>query len=529
MNRIQKKYFLLFLGIISINYFFFLYFFGSFTSFYHDNFDSIVVYNKIIGKIYREGFNFNLVDIFLSGEIEFYYLRHIFKPFIIFYSIFNTELAYRITEVLFKIVCYLSFYKLAIKISKNYFISFLSSTLFSSFIIFTTLGFGLAILPYIIYLLIYKNKLKIKHYILIVLFGLNTDFIADFLFVPISLISIFLINKDVLFEKFAHILTILIIFFFCSMITSLNIFYVQFFGEIMHRIEFNRPAIPFLDNLTFNLIEMFKIPIGLNYTFFKKLPYAIILIPLIFISFFSKDKRIKKILTFIISIHILSFFLNTESVVAMRDSGNIFFKNFKLFWLTYYFPFIHAILFLYLIEKVGNNIYKFLINLSVVSILCFQLSFSAVPFVKKFIFQEKDYRNFYTFSGYYLFNDYKKIKEIVQDNRVMSINLDPMVAVMNDINVIDGYHALYPLAYKKKFREIIKDELENNESLRNYYDNWGSRVYVFSSNPENVLVDFKQAKKIGAKYVISKNSIKNTYLEIVCENCSNFYKLYKIK
>ena len=129
MNRIQKKYFLLFLGIISINYFF-LIFFCSFTSFYHDNFDSIVVYNKIIGKIYREGFNFNLVDIFLSGEIEFYYLRHIFKPFIIFYSIFNTELAYRITEVLFKIVCYLSFYKLAIKISKNYFISFLSSHFF---------------------------------------------------------------------------------------------------------------------------------------------------------------------------------------------------------------------------------------------------------------------------------------------------------------------------------------------------------------------------------------------------------------
>ena len=103
----------------------------------------------------------------------------------------------------------------------------------------------MAILPYIIYLSIYKNKLKIKHYILIVLFGLNTDFIADFLFVPISLISMFLINKDVLFDKFAHILTILIIFFFCSMITSLNIFYVQFFGEIMHRIEFNRPAIPF--------------------------------------------------------------------------------------------------------------------------------------------------------------------------------------------------------------------------------------------------------------------------------------------
>ena len=41
-----------------------------------------------------------------------------------------------------------------------------------------------------------------------------------------------------------------------------------------------------------------------------------------------------------------------------------------------------------------------------------------------------------------------KIKEIVQDDRVMSANLDPMVAVMNDINVIDGYHALYPWTIK---------------------------------------------------------------------------------
>ena len=30
---------------------------------------------------------------------------------------------------------------------------------------------------------------------------------------------------------------------------------------------------------------------------------------------------------------------------------------------------------------------------------------------------------------------------------------------MNDINVIDGYHSMYPLTYKIKFRKIIENEL----------------------------------------------------------------------
>ena len=46
-------------------------------------------------------------------------------------------------------------------------------------------------------------------------------------------------------------------------------------------------------------------------------------------------------------------------------------------------------------------------------------------------------------------NDYKKIKNIVGNKRTLSLGVDPMVAVMNDVYVIDGYHSLYPLSYKK--------------------------------------------------------------------------------
>ena len=135
-----------------------------------------------------------------------------------------------------------------------------------------------------------------------------------------------------------------------------------------------------------------------------------------------------------------------------------------------------------------------------------------------------------TFDNYYKFDDYSYIRNIVKDSRVLSVGLDPMIAVMNDIRVIDGYHTIYPMSYKIKFRKIIEKELDNNIKLKNYYDNWGSRVYAFYNDQNNLLLNFKYAKKLGADFVISKFPIKNDVLEIVCSECnnSNQFFLYRI-
>ena len=112
----------------------------------------------------------------------------------------------------------------------------------------------------------------------------------------------------------------------------------------------------------------------------------------------------------------------------------------------------------------------------------------------------------------------------------MSVGLDPMVAVMNDIKVIDGYHTIYSMEYKKKFRKIIAHELEINNILKNYYDNWGSRVYAFYSDSNKLLINFKEAKAIGADYIISAFPIENLDLELICHNCrgNKDIFLYKI-
>ena len=151
---------------------------------------------------------------------------------------------------------------------------------------------------------------------------------------------------------------------------------------------------------------------------------------------------------------------------------------------------------------------------------------------KKYIepFKVENYRNYYTFKDYYLSNSYQKIKNIVGNKRIISLSpLDPMVAVMNDIYTLDGEHNLYPLSYKYNFYKIIKDELENDQFLKDYYLNWGHRVYAFVSNKDNIKIDFIEAKKLGAEFVISAYLIENRNLEMIIEIKSKLQNLYLYK
>ena len=163
-----------------------------------------------------------------------------------------------------------------------------------------------------------------------------------------------------------------------------------------------------------------------------------------------------------------------------------------------------------------------------ICILLSQINSSMVPFYKKFILKEENYQNLYTFEGYYLYDDYKKIKKITKNSKTISIGMDPMIAVINGIYTIDGYHNVYPLSYKKKFYKIIENELNENSNTKKYFLNWGSRVYAFVNNPQDIKINFEKAKGIGAEYVISKYELNNEKLSLVCKNCSIYFKLYKI-
>ena len=237
---------------LSLNYFFPLILFGDITLFYHDALDSEIVYNHILGKIYRGDLTANLS--FINGELNLEYMRRLFQPYSLLYGIFNTEAAYWIADILVKLTSYFSFFLLAKKINKNIFLCCLISALFASINIPTHEGFGIAIFPYLIYLMLFKQNLKLKNYILIIFFGLNSDIIRVILALPFILLIIYLIDKKILIEKFLNIFIILLIFSLSVLISNSNMIYAQLFSGPFHRLEFLRESMPLLDNFTFHIL-----------------------------------------------------------------------------------------------------------------------------------------------------------------------------------------------------------------------------------------------------------------------------------
>jgi hypothetical protein len=105
--------------------------------------------------------------------------------------------------------------------------------------------------------------------------------------------------------------------------------------------------------------------------------------------------------------------------------------------------------------------------------------------------------------------------------RVVSLGMPPSVTQFNGFYTLDSYQANYALEYKQRFRRIIEKELAKDEGLRRYYDNWGSRVYIFSSElghnwlhvhtkvVRNLQLDPVSLRELGAKYLLSAVPIEN--------------------
>lgn len=65
--------------------------------------------------------------------------------------------------------------------------------------------------------------------------------------------------------------------------------------------------------------------------------------------------------------------------------------------------------------------------------------------------------------------------------RVACVGLNPAAAAYNGFYTVDGYSNNYELSYKQAFRKVIAGELEKDEMLAGYFDDWGNRCYLFSA------------------------------------------------
>ena len=75
----------------------------------------------------------------------------------------------------------------------------------------------------------------------------------------------------------------------------------------------------------------------------------------------------------------------------------------------------------------------------------------------------------------------------------------------------------------KEFEQFTKKETSN-------FYNWGHVLKVQIKDDNKILVNFDEAKNLGASYVIINRLIASKSLSLVCEKCNNNknLNLYKI-
>ncbi|MGN8843167.1 DUF6044 family protein [Niallia sp. Sow4_A1] len=137
------------------------------------------------------------------------------------------------------------------------------------------------------------------------------------------------------------------------------------------------------------------------------------------------------------------------------------------------------------------------------------------------------YKNKPSYKEYFATEQFADIKEYIgkplEQYRVVSIGIHPNVAQYNGMYTLDSYSNIYPLDYKLQFRKIIEPELNKNKALRNYFDDWGGRCYIFvdelgknyqyskRSNKEinHLQLNVEALKGMGGQYIISAVPINN--------------------
>jgi hypothetical protein len=549
--------------IFSIYYLISLIIFESVAIRPHDNLDIEPVLDHVILRLLKG--DLNSYQVFLSGEFKWYYLDRIFYPINFFHIFLSDKQFYFFKEIIEKVIAYFSFYLLGKYLIKNKVYSIFGALLYATLvndINYPSPTIFLPIMPYLLYLLTSKSQLKLKHYFVIFLIGLNSSLVFDYLpAIIIAILSYFMMH-----QKNYKILFSFFILISLSMAISGVPLLLSIFGEPLHRAAMEKQGIIDIIITEFRFIsEMFS---PNRFKEFFYLPVFFLKIILLASCFFINDKKIYFFLLSIVLIFLFKTLLTSNISQIIFNYVFLFLKGFNFSRIGNVLPLLFSIILVLTLNSRKNKWFtKTLIFLTIISSISFQLYYPVREFTKEFLkknlkedslrlvkenytklgtrelismaLDKKNfiYENFIfdlktenSFDNYYKFNIYKKIKKLVNDSRVASVGVDPMIAAMNDINIIDGYHYIYQLSYKNKFRKIIEEELNKNGKLKDYYDNWGNRVYMFYNDQNNLLLNFNEAKNLGAEYIISSFPVQNKNIEsnyLLHDEKNNIY-LYKI-
>jgi len=118
-------------------------------------------------------------------------------------------------------------------------------------------------------------------------------------------------------------------------------------------------------------------------------------------------------------------------------------------------------------------------------ILCIIMAYQYQLHTKKSDFITEANRGEPSFTEFFAPDMFATIRDdlnLSQGDKVVAVGLHPSVLHYNHLPTLDGYISTAPLSRKYLWMDILAPELEKNSTLKNYIQNWGGRLYLFSDD-----------------------------------------------
>ncbi len=508
----------------------------------HDNLDGVFV-NKVL--LARSGWILNrnqIIENVMNGLPVTSFGTKISVSFIL-YKIFNPFNAYLINDILIKIIAFSGMYLFLSKhISRdNNSLSFFLSVIFCFIPFYSAYDLTTAGQPFLYFAIInlIKDKNNIYNYIIILLFTFYSSLVLAGVFI-IVIFTIYIIINTIKNKKLKlNILSGLIIFGAGYLISEYQLFLITFFDAnfISHRVDWKIPTFTLTDRIkdTVDMLIYNQIHAGHINTIFIIITSLLIVISQFFEkykikSIFIKNRAKTVIFLYLAILSILVLYLIYPYIVNRYGNKIEIIKTFQFdrfyFLLPVAWLVVFAICLMSIKEKGFIKIAYFLIVIQFCTV-----AIGNITYLKNIVYLTNvglnkidvkiSYKTFFDDELFIDIDNYIGIDK--EDYRVVSLGLHPSVATYNGFYSLDSYQNIYPKKYKDKFRKIIEGELNKNEDLRIYFDEWGNRCYLFSSEIDSYLINKEEnrvinhfdinttaLKEMGGKYIFSTVKIGNS-------------------
>jgi hypothetical protein len=506
----------------------------------HDNLDSNVVWYKVITES-NDLFSSNLTRVAgIMGELPRLSYPSEMSILTWLYNLFSPWTAFVLNIVFIRLIAFTSLFLLLMELTAskrkiNFGLIFLFSVLFSMLPFWPSGGLSVAGQPLILYLfllLLKKNK-QWWIFVLIFLYTFYSSLVLSGLFLGFGLFCWLvwdsLKNRKINFHFLIGFAILVLGYVISDYRLFLSVIDPGSHGFISHREE----MVPVFHSELLGKIRDFFLN---GHYHAAKLPLvfgALVLILTPFVLY--KKNSSKQLVIFLVATYLCVIFASIsrwEGISFLYDQMPFL----NTFQITRFFSLIPVLVFVTVYLLFDNFFLKSKILIGVGS---FILLFAFVDTVR----MDMNIRNLAkeivgrevpdpTFEEFYSEALFKEITEIIPEEnpKMLSFGIHPAVAQYNAIKTMDGYLPNYPLYKKHEFLSHLgQDWINENPGYYNYIESWGSRLYVFRDQFEQVRykweteseqeielqLNWKLIKASGVQYLLSTNPIMDKEISLI--------------